>query len=170
MTTLAESHPTRIDAPHMRQVLSHFCTGVTIVTAMGAEEPVGFTCQSFSSLSLDPPYVCFCPGKTSTTWPRIRDVGRFCVNVLAADQEELCRGFAVSGADKFAGRNWSLSPNGSPLLGSSLAWIDCTLEQEVDAGDHTIAIARVTQLEVVRDTAPLLFYRARFGRLAAETD
>ncbi|MPY80741.1 MAG: hypothetical protein GEV04_20325 [Actinophytocola sp.] len=153
------------DTTDFKSVLGRFCTGVTVITAVAGDEPVGFTCQSFAALSLDPPYVCFCPGKTSSSWPRIRGVGRFCVNILAADQEDLCRGFAASGADKFDGVRWVPSPNGSPLLTGSMAWIDCALDREVDGGDHTIAIARVTDLSERRDAPPLLFYRAAFERL-----
>lgn len=153
------------DATRLKSVLGRFCTGVTVISALRDGEPVGFTCQSFSALSLDPPYVCFCPGKTSTTWPRIRGVGEFCVNILAADQEDLCLAFAKSGSDKFAGVRWTTSPNGSPLLAGAMAWIDCSLEREVDGGDHTIAIARVTDLSADRDAPPLLFYRSTFGRM-----
>jgi 3-hydroxy-9,10-secoandrosta-1,3,5(10)-triene-9,17-dione monooxygenase reductase component len=159
----SDSAPT---GTRLRSVLGHFCTGVTAITALDGAGPAGFTCQSFSALSLEPPYVCCCPGKGSTTWPRIRDAGRFCVNILAADQEPLGKSMARSGADKFAGVPWSRSPNGSPLLTGALAWVDCTLEREVDAGDHTVVIARVTALGAERDVPPLLFYRSAFGRLA----
>lgn len=162
MATVFEVSPARTD---YKSVLGRFCTGVTVITAMADGVPVGFTCQSFSALSLEPPYVCFCPSRTSTSWPRIRAAGRFCINILAADQEDVCRSFARSGADKFAGVRWLPSPNGSPVLGGSLAWVDCTLEREVDGGDHTIAIARVTGLSERRDAAPLLFYRSAFGAL-----
>ncbi|MGH3520108.1 MAG: flavin reductase family protein [Haloechinothrix sp.] len=151
----------------MKSVLGRFCTGVTVITALREGEPVGFACQSFSALSLEPPYICICPGRTSTTWPLIREVGEFCVNILTVAQEEQCRAFAKSGSDKFAGSRWTSSPNGSPLLEGSMAWIDCALEREVDGGDHTIAIARVTDLSVQRDAPPLLFYRSAFGRMEA---
>ncbi|HKC29901.1 MAG TPA: flavin reductase family protein, partial [Jatrophihabitans sp.] len=100
----------------MREVLGTFATGVVVVTAMG-DEPLGLTCQSFVSLSLDPPLVSFNPARTSTTWPKIRPVGRFCVNVLAHDQHELSELFARSGADRFADVPWTPSPLGAPVLG-----------------------------------------------------
>jgi hypothetical protein len=107
----------------LRRTLSHFASGVTIVTALRESIPVGFTCQSFFSLSLDPPYVAIAPSKTSTTWPLIAEAGTFCVNILSEGQEALCRSFAVSGADKFAGVEWNRSPvTSSPLLVGSLAW------------------------------------------------
>lgn len=154
-------------APDYKAVLGRFCTGVTAITAHSDGQPVGFACQSFSALSLDPPAVALFPARTSTTWPRIRAAGRFCVNILADDQREVCRRLGRSGADKFDGLGWRPSPNGSPLLDDSLAWIDCALEREVDGGDHTIAIARVTGLAELREAAPLLFYRSAYERLAA---
>src|SRR5687768_852131 len=85
-----------VDGARMRAVLGHFASGVVVITASGPDGPLGFTCQSFSSLSLEPPLVSFCPAGTSTTWPRIRAVGRFCVNVLAADHSDLSTAFARS--------------------------------------------------------------------------
>lgn len=167
MRAVAEAGVPTPDIADFKSVLGRFCTGVTAITSLAGDEPVGFTCQSFSALSLDPPYVVFCPSKTSTSWPRMRDAGRLCVNILAADQEALCQRFAAGGTDKFAGVRWVPSPNGSPLLPGSMAWIDCVLEREVDGGDHTLAIARVTALSERRDVPPLLFYRASFERLRA---
>lgn len=149
-------------------MLSHFATGITIVTALQDDRPVGVTCQSFSSLSLDPPLVALFAGASSTSWPHIRRAGVFTVNVLASDQEELCRGFARSGADKFAGVPWTPSAVGTPVLEDVLAWIDCSLESEVEAGDHIVLIGRVLDLEVVRpDAPPLLFFRGGYGRFGA---
>ncbi|MFJ8075450.1 flavin reductase family protein [Streptomyces sp. NPDC096176] len=149
-----------------RRVLGHFATGVTVVTALDAEGPAGFACQSFSSLSLEPPLVVFMVGRTSTTWPRIARAGTFCVNVLAADQGGLCRGFAVSGADKFAGVAYGPAPvTGAPRLEGAAAWIDCTIQTVHTGGDHLIVVGRVESLDADEDGAPLLFHRGRFGRL-----
>lgn len=153
-----------ISPEHFRAVLGHFCTGVTVVTALDDAEPVGFTAQSFSSLSLDPPLVVVCPGKGSTSWPRIEAAGSFCVNVLSEEQEELCRGFAMRGADKFAGIGYSPAPRtGAPVLTGALAWVDCRLETIHDGGDHLIVVGRVLDLGV-HEGKPLLFYRGGFGR------
>ncbi|MEX5721144.1 flavin reductase family protein [Geodermatophilus maliterrae] len=152
-----------VDPQVMRDVLGHFASGVTVVTADDGAGPLGFTCQSFSSLSLDPPLVALAPARTSTTWPRLRDIGRFCVNVLAEDQSGLSAAFARSGADKFAGVAWRPSPHGSPVLDDVVAWIDCTLWAEYDGGDHTIVAARVLDLGADPDRRPLLFHRGRYG-------
>lgn len=146
----------------LRSVLGHFCSGVVVVTAFD-DEPVGFTCQSFASLSLDPPLVSFCPSRTSTTWPRIRDRARFCVNVLSDHHQPLSDGFSRSGADKFAGVSWTSAPSGAPVLEGAGAWVDCTLWNEYDGGDHTIAVGRVEAIGVDRTRRPLVFYRGRYG-------
>ena len=154
-----------VDPRLLRDVLGHFASGVTVVTADTAAGPIGFTCQSFSSLSLDPPLVAFAPGRTSRTWPRLREIGRFCVNVLAEDQTALSQAFARSGVDKFAGVPWARSRLGSPVLEDVVAWIDCRLWAEYDGGDHTLVAARVLDLGADAARRPLLFHRGAYGLL-----
>jgi len=149
-----------------REVLGHFASGLTVVTALDGGGPVGFTCQAFMSLSLDPPLVALAPGKSSTTWPRIAPGGRFCANVLSDDQEALCRDFAVSGADKgdkFQGVGWSPGPGGVPVLDGVLAWVACDISRSYDAGDHVLVIGAVVDTGVERGRRPLIFYRGGFG-------
>ncbi|MEU5977939.1 flavin reductase family protein [Streptomyces sp. NPDC047315] len=153
-----------------RRVLGHFATGVTVVTAHDDAGPAGFACQSFSSLSLDPPLIAFMVGRTSTTWPRIARAGSFCVNVLGEEQGELCRGFAVSGADKFAGVAHRPAPvSGAPLLAGVTAWVDCAVHAVHTGGDHLIVVGRVTALGAPTEAGgPLVFHRGRFRRLAGD--
>ena len=165
----ARGGPATVSGDSMRAVLGQFCSGVVVVTAAAPDGPVGFTCQSFASLSLDPPLVAFFASRGSTSWPRIRDVGRFCVNVLASDHAELSTRFAVSGGDKFAGVPWSPAPSGAPILEGVCAWIDCTLESEHPGGDHHIVVGRVSALDALPDAPPLLFYRGAY-RLLADAD
>ncbi len=154
------------DANRFKDAMSRFATGVSIVTGIDDGEPVGFTCQSFLSLSLDPPYVAVAPARTSTSWPRIARTGSFCVNVLGESQEELCRGFAVSGGPKFDGVAWHPAPGtGSPVIEGSLAWVDCRVELVHDAGDHELILGRVLDLGVGEGT-PLLFFRSRFATVS----
>ncbi|MGZ3144962.1 3-hydroxy-9,10-secoandrosta-1,3,5(10)-triene-9,17-dione monooxygenase reductase subunit [Lentzea chajnantorensis] len=150
-----------------RSVLGHFCTGVTVVTGMSATGPVGFACQSFAALSLDPPLVLFCPQRTSGSWAAMSPAGAFCVNVLAEDQRELSAVFGRAGADKFAGVAWSPSGTGAPVLGGALTWVDCRVTTVHEAGDHYVVIGEVVELGPQRDARPLLFYR---GRYAAQAD
>jgi 3-hydroxy-9,10-secoandrosta-1,3,5(10)-triene-9,17-dione monooxygenase reductase component len=154
------------DAALFRRVLSHFATGVVVVTAFD-DTPLGMTCQSFSSLSLDPPLVVFCPAHTSTTWPRIRDVGTFAVNILAADQEALCRQFAVSGADKFAGVSWRPGRTGAPVLDGAVAHIECRLANVFDGGDHAIVTGRPVAVGEDPAADALLFFRSQYGRFVS---
>ena len=155
-----------IDQAHYRQVLGHFPTGVTVVAGMEGDEPVGLAVGSFFSLSIDPPLVGFCVGKSSTSWARMEATGAFCVNVLGADQEDVCRVFATSGEDKFASIGWRPAETGAPLIDGVLAWIDCDLETVHDGGDHHIVIGRVRGLEVGHEGDPLVFFRGGYANLA----
>jgi flavin reductase (DIM6/NTAB) family NADH-FMN oxidoreductase RutF len=157
--------PAIVDPRVMRDVLGHFASGVTVVTAMTEEAPIGFTCQSFSSLSLDPPLVAFAPARTSQTWPRLREIGRFCVNVLAEGQDAVSQTFARSGTDKFAGVHWTPSAHGAPVLDDVVAGIDGELWAEYDGGDHTIVVARVLDLGAHPERRPLLYHRGTYGLL-----
>ena len=160
-----EGAPPIVDPRVLREVLGHFASGVTVVTADTDDGPIGFTCQSFSSLSLDPPLIAFAPARTSRTWPRLREIGRFCVNVLAEGQDDVSQTFARSGADKFDGVSWTPSAHGSPVLAGVVAWIDGELWAEYEGGDHTIAVARVLDLGSHADRRPLLFHRGSYGLL-----
>lgn len=147
-----------------RQTMSQFCTGVVVVTGCLDGEPLGFTAQSFASLSLDPPLVSVSPALSSRSWPRIRDAGHFGINILAEDQQGLCELFARSGEDKFGDLPWATAETGAPILPDVLAWIDCSLEAEHPAGDHTIAVGRVQELRLLRpECTPLLFFRGGYG-------
>ena len=155
---------TDFDAKTFKQVMGSFPTGVAVVTAIHDGAPVGFTCQSFVSLSLDPPLVSLSPAKTSTTWPRIRASGDFCVNILEETQAVLCTAFARSGGDKFTGVDWQPGTSGAPLLAGAAAWIECHLETAHDAGDHEVAIGRVLSLARGRGL-PLAFCESQFVQL-----
>jgi flavin reductase (DIM6/NTAB) family NADH-FMN oxidoreductase RutF len=162
----AEIAAPTIDAALYRSVLGHFATGVTVITAIDpdGDEPVGLAANSFTSVSLDPPLVAFCAAHSSSTWPRIQAARTFCVNILAEDQEDVCRLMATKGADKFADLAWSPSVNGSPILPGALAWIDCTIDSEHEAGDHVIVVGRVHELGFEEEGSPLLFFRGAYGR------
>jgi flavin reductase (DIM6/NTAB) family NADH-FMN oxidoreductase RutF len=156
-----------LDQARFREVLGHFATGVTIVTATEEGEPVGFSAQSFSALSLDPPMVLLAPAKSSTSWPRIAQAGAFCVNILSENQEAVCRAFAVSGGDKFDGVDWTPGPvTGSPVITESLAFVECTLGAIYEGGDHELVIGHVVAMDI-GEGSPLLFYRSGFGRFVA---
>jgi 3-hydroxy-9,10-secoandrosta-1,3,5(10)-triene-9,17-dione monooxygenase reductase component len=158
------------DPQRFRQALGHFATGVTVIAGLDGTEPVGFACQAFAALSLDPPLVLCCPAKASASWPRLARTGRFCANVLAAEQRELARRFGVSGPDKFSGVSWSPDPSGLPVLAGVLTWASCAIEGVHEAGDHYVVIARVVCLGDSTAGNPLLFYRGRFTLSATADD
>ena len=165
---MTEMDASSIDPKHFRRVLGHFPTGVAVITGIDGEgKPGGLAIGSFSSVSLDPPLVAFMPDKNSSTWPKLRGSGHFCVNILGSDQEEVCRTFAVSGGDKFADLTWQAAGSGSPILDGVLAWIDCDLEVIHEAGDHDIVIGRVRELEAAGTTLPLVFFQGGYGRFSS---
>ena len=149
-----------------RQVLGHFCTGITVITAIDDGEPVGFSCQAFAALSLDPPLVVFCPALTSTSWPRIARAKLFAVNVLTEDQHDLAGRFGRSAPDKFDGVGWAPDGAGSPVLDGVLTWAGCEVEAVYPGGDHHIVIGRVRELGECGRKRPLLFYRGRYATSA----
>ena len=155
-----------IDSREFRRVLSHLPTGVTVITAFSADGPVGMAANSVTSVSLEPPLVLICPAKSSETWPRIAESGSFCVNVLGGQHEELARAFAAKSGDRFAGVSFVDRPTG-PALNDAVAWIECVIDDEHDAGDHTIVVARVVAMEASGPLEPLVFYRGQYGSFQA---
>lgn len=153
-----------IDPAYFRSVLGHYPTGVSVVTGWRGEgEAAGLAIGTFTSVSLDPPLVGFCPAKRSGSWPLMRRFGRFCVNVLGADQLDLCEKFAAPGADKFEGVSHRLSAHGLPVLDGIIAAIECEIAAEHEAGDHHFVIGRVIALDILRAAAPLLFFQGKYG-------
>lgn len=158
----------RIDARAYRDVFGHLPTGVVAVTAFGPEgRPLGMACNSVSSVSLEPPLVLFCPAHSSTTWPGIRDSRTLCLNILAEDHADLSRRFARRGVDRFAGLAWHARQAG-PAIDDAVAWIECEIEDEHQAGDHLIVVARVLSLEANEGRSPIVFFRGDYGRIARQ--
>ncbi len=150
-------------AGEFRRVLGHLPTGVVVVAADTSDGLVGMAANSITSVSLEPRLVSVCPALTSSTWPKIRDAGRFCISILADHHEHASRQFAGSAADRFAGLSWHQRPGG-PALDDAVAWLDCELYAEHPAGDHTIAVASVTGLKAMNGGRALVFFRGRYGQ------
>jgi flavin reductase (DIM6/NTAB) family NADH-FMN oxidoreductase RutF len=148
-----------------RQVLGQYPTGVCVITAM---QPggcaAGMAVGSFTSVSLDPPLVAFLPDRSSTSWPKIQAAERFCVNILGAEQESVCRRFSSKTPDKFEGLPYRLSEGGSPIIDGAIAWIDCEIETVHEAGDHYIVVGLVKELQIESGGLPLLFFQGGYGR------
>lgn len=153
------------DSARCKEVLGHFVTGVVIVTGLTSEGPVGFTCQTFGSLSVEPPSIFLSASIASRSWARIREVGVLGINVLRDDQGPLARVFATTGADKFAGVAWTEAPHGSPLLEGAIAHLEGMIRLVTNHGDHDIVVADL-DFAATAPGAPLAFYRSEFRELA----
>jgi flavin reductase (DIM6/NTAB) family NADH-FMN oxidoreductase RutF len=145
-----------------RSVMSRFATGVTVVTASAPDGPVGMTVNAVCSLSLDPVLLLVCFDNEARTLPVVRDVGRFGVNVLRAEQEDLARLFASKRpeSEKFAGVPHTVH-DGIPVVEGALAWVGCRLERLIPGGDHTIGIGAVEAAEAGHGE-PLLWFRGGY--------
>ena len=162
---MAQAHPGAdgFDSRAYRDTMGQFGTGVVVVAGLEAGELVGFAAQSFVSLSLAPPLIAVCPAKTSTSWPRLRAAGTFCVNVLAAEQRDVSEAFAQPG--EAASTPWTPgAASGMPILRGVIAYVECALAAEHDAGDHTVVVGEVLGFETLREDArPLLYFRGDYG-------
>ena len=156
-----------VDPATFRQVLGHFCTGIAIITGLDdSGAPFGLACQSFSSLSLDPPLVLFCPGRNSTSWPPIQRTGQFTVNILAEDQQDVSAAFGSRTGAKFNSTSWHVTDRGAVVLDNVLVWLRCDIQAAYDGGDHQIIVGAVRQMEILRDHGPLLFFRGSYRSAA----
>ncbi|MGH3247590.1 MAG: flavin reductase family protein [Trebonia sp.] len=160
-----EAGPQPFDSQHFRSVLGHFCSGITVVAALGDEGPVGFTCQSFFSVSLDPPLVAFSVARTSTSYPRLARRPAFCINVLDAEQAGHSQTLSSKDPDKWTKVGWAQGVAGAVRLHGALAWLDCAPWAEYPAGDHTIVVARVLDLNADLGRDPLLYFNRQYRRL-----
>jgi 3-hydroxy-9,10-secoandrosta-1,3,5(10)-triene-9,17-dione monooxygenase reductase component len=158
-----------LDAHELRRLMARWVTGVAVVTSRDEDGPRGATTNALTSLSLDPLLVLVCLDRGSNTLEAVRASGRFCINVLAADQEELARRFATkaSGEEKLAGVAHT-PVDGVPVLGGTVAWLVCELEREFEGGDHAILIGRPLETGGDPDAQPLLFYGGRYHAASLE--
>jgi flavin reductase (DIM6/NTAB) family NADH-FMN oxidoreductase RutF len=160
-----------IEPLHFREALGHYASGITVITSHIDGEPVGFTCQSFHSVSMSPPLVSFSVMSGSASYPKIRQAGRFAVNILSDEQVGISNQFARGGTDKWLGIEWQESPLGNPIIPGSLHWLDCDIVAEHAAGDHLIVIGEVKALNLQETAAtqPLLYYKGQYCNLAARS-
>ena len=171
MTTAISTVGTHdIDPARFRQSLGHYASGLTVVTTLIDNELIGFTCQSFYSVSTEPPLISICVKASSFSLPKIRQAKRFAVNILSAEQAPISDIFAQRGADKWQGIDWIPSPSNCPIISGSLHWLDCELYAEHAAGDHLIVIGKVTAMNDSPTGAkrPLLYYRGQYRQLRGE--
>jgi flavin reductase (DIM6/NTAB) family NADH-FMN oxidoreductase RutF len=146
--------------------MGHYPTGVAIVTAFHDDEPVGLVVGTFTAVSMEPPLVAFMPMKSSRTYARLAAADAYCINVVAADQLDLCRTIAGGGEDKFDQVSWAPSAYGAPQLADAVAYVHCRPTQQVEGGDHWIVLCSVDAMEVTRPVTPLLFLQGTYGEFS----
>ena len=155
-----------IDQRDFRDVMGIFATGVTIITTSVDSVAHGITANSFTSVSLAPPLMLFCLGKSSTNFNAFMGTDNFAVNILALDQDKLSSHFAMFEGDRFDGTAWTQWETGAPILDGVVGAADCVLEARHDAGDHVIIIGRAMRAECLSNAAPLLYHRGKYAGLA----
>ena len=154
-----------IDPRRLRHVVGAFPSGVTAVAALIDGEPTGMSASSFTSVSLEPALVSICVAHTSTTWSLLRTAPRLGVSILSAAQESAGRQLGRRGADRFAGLDWRATTDGAVLLDGASGWLDTSIEQQIQAGDHDIVVLAVHDLDADHDVRPLVFHASQFRRL-----
>jgi flavin reductase (DIM6/NTAB) family NADH-FMN oxidoreductase RutF/DNA-binding GntR family transcriptional regulator len=159
----------RLTSAEFRDVIGHFASGVTVITALHDDTPHGTTASAVSSLSLEPPMLLVCLNRTSATGRAVTGAGRFAVNILAEEQADEAMRFATKGDDKFRGLALTPGAHGEPLLGDALATLECRVVEEVAGGTHSVYLAEV-DLASARTGAPLAYFRGQFGRLELAQD
>lgn len=176
-SAIPESHRNRagqglLDPRAFRDALGHYASGITIIAGHNGHEPLGFTCQSFYSVSVTPPLISFSVMASSSTYPQIRDTGKFSVNVLAESQQSLSDQFARQKTDKWAGVAWRMTFGRNPVIAGTLMWLDCKIVAEHQAGDHYLVIGQVTAMSTSawHDGAPLVYFKGRYRCLHAVED
>jgi flavin reductase (DIM6/NTAB) family NADH-FMN oxidoreductase RutF len=156
-----------IDEPAaLRRAFGCFPSGVAALCAMDGGSPVGMAASTFTGVSLDPPLVSVCVQLTSSTWPRLRRLGRIGVSVLAEGHEAACLSLSKKDGDRFADVAWSVTGGGAVVIEGASLWLECDLAREVEAGDHAIALLQVVSARVEPGVAPLVFHGSRFRFLA----
>lgn len=156
-----------VDTEGLREAFGRFPSGVTALCALGETgAPVGLAASSFVGVSLNPPLVGLCVQYSSTTWPLLRDRPRVGLSVLGDAQDRACRQLASKTGDRFAGLDWHITAEGALLLHGATAWLDCSVERTVPAGDHELVLFRVQRQCTHANLGPLVFHASAFHTLA----
>ena len=160
--TTASHHP-----KELRRVFGAFPSGVTAVAALVDGVPVGLAASSFTSVSLAPALVSVCADVGSSTWPILRTLPRLGISILGAHQEKACRQLSSKNSERFAELDYRASDDGAVFVEGASAWLDCSIESVLPAGDHDIIVFRVHDLDADGSVPPLVFHASKFQRLAA---
>ena len=160
---------TLVDSRTLRNAFGCFPTGVTAICAMIDGEPVGLAASSFTSVSLEPALVRVCIQNSSATWKKLRTAPRIGVSVLGEDHDRACSQLAAKSGDRFDRLDWLSTDGGAVLLEGAVLSLDCSVVEEIAAGDHQLVLLRIETLKFQPTTNPLVFHGSRFRKLALET-
>ena len=164
---MASSESSALDQRAFRDAVGSFATGVMVMTCTGdAEELIGVTMNSFSSVSLDPPLVSFCIADSLTEFKTLLETEKFALNLLREDQQDLSNQFAKTGPDKWKDVSYREGPNSAPIIEPNHGVLLCTKHAQYECGDHYIIVAHVDELVNGGDEAPLVFYRGKYRKLS----
>ena len=158
-----------VTAPALRRVMSCVPTGVTVVGTLDAQgRALGLTVSSFTSVALEPPLVLVCIGRSAASHDRLIEACRFAISVLSATQEDVARRFSRPPSEgRFDEFPWTPAPSGNPVLDGSTAWVDCSIEETMQAGDHTIIVARALACDA-SDVPALVNHRGKMSAVRPE--
>jgi len=156
------------DSRTLRNAFGCFPSGVTAICAMIDGEPVGMAASSFVSVSLDPPLVLVCIQNSSATWRTLRNASRIGVSVLGEEQDRACSQLAAKSGDRFESLEWFATAGGAVLLEGAAVSLDCSVVEEIVAGDHQLVLLRIEELKFQPTVNPLVFHGSRFRKLAIE--
>lgn len=158
--------PVPIDPTQLRTAFGCFPSGVTAICGMIGGRPAGMAANSFCAVSVSPLLVSVCVQNSSTTWPTLRDRPRLGLSVLAENQDLACRDLAARDTDRFAAIHWETTADGAVFVSGATAWLECSIDREVPAGDHTLVLLGIHRLRAHLSAAPLVFHGSEFRRLA----
>ena len=159
--------PSHLEPSALREAFGHFPSGVIAIAAESAGERLGMAASTFVPVSLDPPLVSFCIQNTSATWPRLEKLPALGISVLGEGHDDAVRTLAAKTGDRFAGLDTVSTEAGAVFVKGTCMWLESAIEQLVPAGDHTIVILRIHDIQIHAEVEPIVFHRSAFHRLGS---
>lgn len=156
----------QFDQGLLRQAFGCFPSGVTAFCGLRGGSPEGMAASSFTTVSLEPPLVSVCVANTSTTWPKLAELGRLGLSVLADEHALVARSLSAKNGDRFAEVAWTSTDSGAVFVHGATLWLECAPFKRVAAGDHEIVVLQITALAMYPDVSPIVFHRSSFRELS----
>ena len=155
------------DNRELRDAYGRFPSGVTAICALADGQPLGMAASAFVPVSLDPPLVSVCVQSTSSTWPKLRPLKRLGISFLGEAHDNTARQLAAKTGDRFAGIQWDSTEDGAVFVDGATAWLECSIDKEITAGDHEIVLFQIHQLTTHPHVNPLVFHGSKFHQLTS---